>query len=1594
MKTYRPLVVLLFAFICGLTASAQDSSEIASLRVKAVKGNGIAQYNLGLAYAEGRGVAADPIEAFVWLSLARENGARGRALDNLVGTLDKTTYEAAQKRLAERKAELGHKLSTVISTPAPAEREIPAAPDTKPAASVPAPAQPVTPSEDPALAQWRAERDTLKGQITDLTGSVTALHAERESLIKLSADHEKTAREAVETSRAAQEKARASEGRVAELVRTNEAMQAELERTKQSLTALQKAPAPDTTTLDQRTRELQATRAELEASRNFGTQVENTLNKVTDQKTALESQLANANSETNRARQEATALAQAKDGAQQKLGALTAEHFALQSEVGQLRQRPAAPAYPDLSSRVRELESNLADTQRQLAAKPAAPGYPDLSSRVSELESQLAKARQPAVPKYPDLSGRVRELESSLADTQRQLAAKPAAPAYPDLRTNVAALETQLTAAQQALAAKSKPAAPAYPDLSGRVAELEKQLTTVSAEASRAKQAAQADVQLLGQKLKQSDLAMQQAQESYTALQAEAEKLRARPAPPAYPDLSDRVREQEHQAEALRATVAASAQELADTRGKFAATSAELFRVASARSDAQAQVAALTKARDEAQQQLNAIAAEHAALQSEVAQLRQRPAAPTYPDLSGRVAELETALAASRKSATTAAPALAGKVGELETALADTNRQLIAAQNAAAAKPAAPGYPDLSAKVGELEAALAATTQKAGASEQARAEVAKQFDDYKSSTIAAQRERTTMLAQVKMLESDKAALRRQAEAATAETGQLRTQVAALKMQQVAVKPAAPAYPDLSGKVGELEARVGNLTAALAAKPTAPGYPDLSGRVNELESQLAQARQPAATPKYPDLSGRVRELESSLADAQHRLAAKPITPNYPDLSGRVNELETALAAASLPAAPKYPNLTGRVRELEAQVSADKSAVASANEEAVRAKQEAAALAQAKAAIQTQVAALTTERDSARSAQSELRDTIAKLTEEKVQLSAASKAAPAYPDLRERVATLESDLAAAQKTLAAKPAAPGYPDLSGRVGELEAALAALSSEATRAKQEVTALTKAKEDAKNAAPAYPDLSTKVGELEARLATAEKAATEKPAGPAYPDLSGRVTELTSEVAQLRADRERMQKLLADTGRRLGEATAATRSRPVAPPGYLDRVRELETALAQAREAAKPPGAPAYPDLSGRVRELEAAASNSARQLIAAEAAQAGLKKQLAEAGTAAENAAKSGDDTAKLRRERDELSGRVTDLAGEVAQLRTDRERMQKMLADAGRQMRDDTASATRIKDLETQLAASQAQAGGITAERDAVRNAQNELRETIAKLEQEKSPGATTQPAAPAYPDLSGRVRELEAQVTALASAPRGRAPNYPDLSGRVSELETALAEARQRAALAPAASGADASELQKKLADTEDRLATALRGYAILEKERNELTANAGKATEAVTAEKSALAAQVAALSSEVAQLRASAQNNTGSTQAEIARLNEALTALQRSTAQNSADLAATRTLAQQLQGANAVLAGENYQLKTMLSRTVNPPGAVVTAPTAVPVPRTHVVAGGDSLSRLSQRYYGTASRWQEIYNANTDRIAANGLLRIGTELRIP
>ncbi|MFP4165955.1 MAG: Cell division protein CpoB [Opitutales bacterium] len=53
-----------------------------------------------------------------------------------------------------------------------------------------------------------------------------------------------------------------------------------------------------------------------------------------------------------------------------------------------------------------------------------------------------------------------------------------------------------------------------------------------------------------------------------------------------------------------------------------------------------------------------------------------------------------------------------------------------------------------------------------------------------------------------------------------------------------------------------------------------------------------------------------------------------------------------------------------------------------------------------------------------------------------------------------------------------------------------------------------------------------------------------------------------------------------------------------------------------------------------------------------------------------------------------------------------------------------------------------------------------------------------------------------------------------------------------------------------------------------------------------------------------------------------------------------------------------------------------------------------VPRAYTVQAGDSLSSISRKFYGTSSRWIDIYQANRDKLSSEDALRVGQEIRLP
>ena len=50
--------------------------------------------------------------------------------------------------------------------------------------------------------------------------------------------------------------------------------------------------------------------------------------------------------------------------------------------------------------------------------------------------------------------------------------------------------------------------------------------------------------------------------------------------------------------------------------------------------------------------------------------------------------------------------------------------------------------------------------------------------------------------------------------------------------------------------------------------------------------------------------------------------------------------------------------------------------------------------------------------------------------------------------------------------------------------------------------------------------------------------------------------------------------------------------------------------------------------------------------------------------------------------------------------------------------------------------------------------------------------------------------------------------------------------------------------------------------------------------------------------------------------------------------------------------------------------------------------------TYTVVAGDSLSKIAKRYYGDASQWPRIHEANRDQISNPDLIHPGQRLKIP
>lgn len=350
-------------------------------------------------------------------------------------------------------------------------------------------------------------------------------------------------------------------------------------------------------------------------------------------------------------------------------------------------------------------------------------------------------------------------------------------------------------------------------------------------------------------------------------------------------------------------------------------------------------------------------------------------------------------------------------------------------------------------------------------------------------------------------------------------------------------------------------------------------------------------------------------------------------------------------------------------------------------------------------------------------------------------------------------------------------------------------------------------------------------------------------------------------------------------------------------------------------------------------------------------------------------------------------------------------------------------------------------------VTALRTENQRLTDELAAARSQLEQVRSElsavTAARDQSATALEENTRELAALRAKLAKLEKTPSAdlQAKLAADL--QVARDEKAALEARLAAANKPAA---DSAELAAKLAEAENKLATSLRSYSLLQAENEQLKAGAGDheklAAElaSLRQEKSALEARLASaekpaeapadpdvarrlaetedklatalrsyslLQTENDQLKTDAAHAASSAQAAAAK----------ASAESAAQISALYDTLRQTQAQATALAAENSELKTRLALSGPPPGTTLAAPVrpgspaasaalapapaptepapaASAAPRTHKVAPGDTLGKISRQYYGTPNRWQEILEANRDVIKNENAVPLGATLRIP
>jgi LysM repeat protein/predicted nucleic acid-binding Zn-ribbon protein len=410
---------LIASFMFTASASAITPSEMEALNLKAARGNTIAQYTLGLAYADRREPIHDPVQAYVWLSLAASNGANGKPLATLTESLTPAQLAEGKRRLA----------SLTANPVAPASSPITAAPEL--AASAPA-AVPDAGQDQKKLsaelaAAWK-ETELLKAglgaQLADANKRIAIAEAALASKDREIASLQNRLSEAVRATPAPAAAETASRD-LAALRSERDQLQAAATSSARELAELRAAIAKSTSDqtalrekLDRAVQELAATRRTLNLAESESTTLKAAADRATSERLTLNAQLETA----------------------------TAELAATRDQLAQARSAQPAPATDTESvAKLAELATSQAETDAKLAA--SLRSFTLQQAEIDRLQKSLASIDEERAATADKLAAATAEL-----NTLRPQASQSAAAATDAENLRIQLADAQRTASEQAAA--------------------------------------------------------------------------------------------------------------------------------------------------------------------------------------------------------------------------------------------------------------------------------------------------------------------------------------------------------------------------------------------------------------------------------------------------------------------------------------------------------------------------------------------------------------------------------------------------------------------------------------------------------------------------------------------------------------------------------------------------------------------------------------------------------------------------------------------------------------------------------------------------------------------------------------------------------------------------------------------------------------------------------------------------------------------------------------------------------------------------------------------------------------------------------------